>query len=57
MSTLYIAIKEKEKAKETFEPLPLYVPQFEMPSHNEEDEQDFKNKEEKSERGVWIMEI
>ncbi|HMQ10692.1 MAG TPA: hypothetical protein PKC21_07695 [Oligoflexia bacterium] len=50
--------EEQERSKEQFEPIPLYIPQFDMPAYEprEEDELSEKNKS-TTERGVWTTEI
>ena len=50
--------QDKERSKERFEPIPLYVPQFDMPAYDPQEEEELsKKKDDSSERGVWIMEI
>lgn len=50
--------KDKERSKEQFEPIPLYVPQFEMPAFEPGEEGELSEKKESTtERGVWITEI
>ena len=50
--------QDKERSKEQFEPIPLYIPQFDMPAFEPREEDELKDKNENtSERGVWITEI
>jgi len=48
--------RHKGREEDRFEPIPLYIPQFEMPPYDDRDEEKAKDRQ-NSERGVWITKI